>query len=169
MVGRFGHNFSNRLSKKAISFLLVFKINPAVLGGLDHSLNDCRWCLFVYCLLLEKDFPPVSLGYLLMDKGIRFCTLQPLPKLSVHRHSDPWQGLQVRCNWLSFLYLKTSEAPLVSWGFSHLLEDVCVALLEGGIVVPWAWLRGARTISRSHRSSAWVFFYRCNWYYILGW
>ena len=47
------------------------------------ALTTAADALFVYCLLVEKDFFPVSLGYLLVDEGICFRTLLCLPHLSI--------------------------------------------------------------------------------------
>ncbi|KAF8805350.1 hypothetical protein BYT27DRAFT_7193104, partial [Phlegmacium glaucopus] len=47
------------------------------------ALTTAADALFVYCLLIEKDFSAISLGYVLIDEGIRFHTLQPLPPISV--------------------------------------------------------------------------------------
>ncbi|KAF8817375.1 hypothetical protein BYT27DRAFT_7198902 [Phlegmacium glaucopus] len=61
----------------------------------NHSLIDephCPWtialttaadALFVYRLLIEKDFSAILLGYVLIDEGIRFRTLQPLSSTSI--------------------------------------------------------------------------------------
>jgi hypothetical protein len=47
------------------------------------ALTTTADALFVYRLLVHKDFSVVSLGKLLINEGIRFHTLQPLPHLSV--------------------------------------------------------------------------------------
>jgi hypothetical protein len=47
------------------------------------ALTTAADALFVYRLLVRKDFPVISLGKLLINEGIRFHTLQPLPHLSV--------------------------------------------------------------------------------------
>ena len=47
------------------------------------ALTRAADALFVYRLLMEKDFSPLSLAYVLVNEGIRFCTLQPLLHLSV--------------------------------------------------------------------------------------
>ena len=66
---------------------LFFLAPPSLL---DES--QCPWiialttaadALFVYCLLLEKDFSAILLRHILVDEGIRFRTLEPLPNLSI--------------------------------------------------------------------------------------
>ena len=47
------------------------------------ALTTAADALFVYRLLLEKDLSAILLGHILVDEGIRFCTLQPLPNLSI--------------------------------------------------------------------------------------
>ena len=47
------------------------------------ALTTAADALFVYCLLLEKDFSAILLGYILVDEGICFHSLQPLPSLPV--------------------------------------------------------------------------------------
>ena len=47
------------------------------------ALTTAANALFVYRLLLEKDFSAILLGHILVDEGIRFHTLQPLPNLSI--------------------------------------------------------------------------------------
>ena len=39
--------------------------------------------LFVYHLLVEKGFSAISLGYILINEGIHFWTLQPLSPISI--------------------------------------------------------------------------------------
>jgi hypothetical protein len=43
------------------------------------ALTTAADALFVYRLLVQRDFSVVSLGELLVDEGICFHTLQPLP------------------------------------------------------------------------------------------
>jgi hypothetical protein len=53
-------------------------------GSWKIALTTAADALFVYRLLVQKDFSVMSLGELLVDEGIRFHTLQPLsPRLSV--------------------------------------------------------------------------------------
>ncbi|KAF8815862.1 hypothetical protein BYT27DRAFT_7078749 [Phlegmacium glaucopus] len=47
------------------------------------ALTTAADALFVYRLLIEKDFSAISLGYVLIDEGICFRTLQPLSSASV--------------------------------------------------------------------------------------
>jgi hypothetical protein len=46
------------------------------------TLTTAANALFIYCLLVCKDFSVMSLGELLINEGIHFHTLQPLPHLS---------------------------------------------------------------------------------------
>ena len=66
----------------------LFFLGPPSLLEKPHCpwtvvLTTAANALFVYHLLLEKDSPAISLGHLLVDEGISFCTLQPLPNLPV--------------------------------------------------------------------------------------
>lgn len=47
------------------------------------ALTTAADALFVYRLLIEKDFSAISLSYILIDEGIRFFTLQPLLPLFI--------------------------------------------------------------------------------------
>jgi hypothetical protein len=47
------------------------------------ALTTAADALFVYRLLIERDFSALSLAYILIDEGIRFLTLQNLSPLSV--------------------------------------------------------------------------------------
>jgi hypothetical protein len=76
---------STIIPKKSDSF---FFVSPPAL----QEEPSCPWiialttaadALFVYRLLLEKDFSAISLGYLLVDEGMRFRTLLCLPRLSI--------------------------------------------------------------------------------------
>ncbi|KAF8806937.1 hypothetical protein BYT27DRAFT_7256943 [Phlegmacium glaucopus] len=72
---------------------IISKQNDDLFFLCPPSLTDephCPWtiataadALFVYGLLIEKDFSAILLGYVLIDEGIRFCTLQPLSSASI--------------------------------------------------------------------------------------
>ena len=66
----------------------LFFLAPPALRDEPHcpwtlALTTAADALFVYRLLIEKDFSAISLAYILIDEGIRFLTLQPLPPLSI--------------------------------------------------------------------------------------
>ena len=66
----------------------LFFLGPSSLRDEPHcswtiTLTTAADALFVYRLLMEKDFSAISLAYVLVDEGIRFFTLQPLLPLSV--------------------------------------------------------------------------------------
>jgi hypothetical protein len=66
----------------------LFFLGPSSLRDEPHSswtiaLTTARDALFVYRLLMEKDFSAISLAYILIDEGIRFLTLQPMLPVSI--------------------------------------------------------------------------------------
>jgi hypothetical protein len=73
---------------------IISKHNNNLFFLSPHSLHEphCPWtialttaadALFVYRLLMGKKFSAISLGYVLVDEGIRFLTLQPLLPVSI--------------------------------------------------------------------------------------
>ena len=83
-----------RVDRQCLNQIITKKNDNLFFLG-SPSLRDephCSWtialttaadALFVYRLLIEKDFSAMSLAYVLVDEGIRFLTLQPLLPLSV--------------------------------------------------------------------------------------
>jgi hypothetical protein len=66
----------------------LFFLGPPSLGDEPRcswtiALTNAANALFVYRLIVEKDFSAISLAYVLIDEGIRFLTLLPLQPLSI--------------------------------------------------------------------------------------
>ena len=67
----------------------LFFLAPPALRDEPHcpwtlALTTAADALFVYRLLIEKDFSAISLAYILIDKGIRYLTLQPCHPFPSH-------------------------------------------------------------------------------------
>ena len=97
------------------------------------DLTTAADALFVYHLLLEKDFSTISLGYILVnEEGICFHTLQPLPSLPV--------PLSIRTVHVSICIgdcqFKLSDYHTYVQEWVRLLSSPQghAALLEGGII-----------------------------------
>lgn len=98
------------------------------------ALTTAADALFVYRLLTEKHLSTVSLGYILVDEGIRFRTLLPLPHSSVTSSIRPFRAvipIRVRdyCFEVSDYHSYVRErARILSSPRGR------AALLEGGII-----------------------------------
>jgi hypothetical protein len=98
------------------------------------ALTTAADALFVYRLLVRKDFSVVSLGELLINEGICFHTLQPLPHLSVKSNISTVRSLiPIRVNDYKFnlhdyhAYIQERARILSS-------PRGRAALLEGGLI-----------------------------------
>ena len=98
------------------------------------ALTTAANALFVYHLLLEKDFSAILLGHILVDEGICFCTLQSLPNLSIP------PSIKNVCAVIP-IHIKDYSFKVSNY-HSYVQEQVrllsspwgCAALLEGGII-----------------------------------
>src|SRR5271156_3065774 len=98
------------------------------------ALTTAADALFVYRLLLERDFSSISLGYLLVDEGMRFRTLLCLPRLSIPSSIKTVHAvIPIRVKDYKF---NTSDYHSYVQERTRLLSSPRgrAALLEGGIV-----------------------------------
>jgi hypothetical protein len=117
----------------------LFFLGPTSLLDEPH----CFWiiasttaadALFVDRLLLEKDFSAISLGHILVDEGIHFRTLQPLPNCSIPPSIGTVRAvIPIRIKDCSF---RVSDYRSYVQEQARLLSSPRgrAALLEGGIV-----------------------------------
>jgi hypothetical protein len=97
------------------------------------ALTTAADALFAYRLLIEKDLSTVSLGYILVDEGIRFRTLLPLPHLSVRSSIRTRAVIPIRVRDYCF---KVSDYHSYVRERARILSSPRgrAALLEGGII-----------------------------------
>ena len=90
--------------------------------------------LFVYCLLLEMDVSVIFLGHILVDEGIRFCTLQPVPNLPILSSTRTVHAVvPIRIRDYQFK-LADYHSYVQEWARILSSPWGCTALLEGGII-----------------------------------
>jgi hypothetical protein len=98
------------------------------------ALTTTADALFVYRLLVHKDFSVVSLGKLLINEGIRFHTLQPLPHLSVKSNISTVHSL-ILIHVKDYEFnLHNYHAYIQEWARIFSSPQRHAALLEGGLI-----------------------------------